>query len=132
MKKIHILSGPAGVGKSTFINDNKSTNDIIISSDVIQKELHGELAPLGNKGDVFEEMFSRLKMAIKSNSDADIYYDATNLGRKRRMNIYNHIKSWIQKGNMKWLLMYYINRMTRLLNKIVNGKVENLYLSLKY
>ena len=98
MRKIHILSGPAGVGKSTFINDNKNINDIIISSDVIQTELHGELAPLGNKGDVFEEMFSRLKMAIKSNSDADIYYDATNLGRKRRMNIYNHIKSWDTKG----------------------------------
>ena len=97
MRKIHILSGPAGVGKSTFINNNKNNTDIVISSDAIQKELHGELSPTGNGSDVFEEMFKRLKTAIQSDSDADVYYDATNLGRKRRMNLYNHIKSWDTK-----------------------------------
>lgn len=140
MSKIHILSGPAGVGKSTFIKNNKHENDIIISSDAVQRELHGELSPNGNGSDVFAEMYNRLETAIKSDSDADIYWDATNLGRKRRLNLYNHIKSWDTKNNYEVVIdvlhkpydqIIQQNNQRHGLERVPESKILEMYRSLQ-
>lgn len=92
MKKIKILAGVAGVGKSTYINKHKKDNDLVLSSDQLRIELYGNLEE-GNKhnGEVFNELNNRLRQAIKT-SDGDIYYDTTAVSRKQRAGLYKQIK----------------------------------------
>ena len=92
MKKIKILAGVAGVGKSTYINQHKKENDIVLSSDQLRIELYGNLEE-GNKynGEVFNELNNRLRQAIKT-GDGDIYYDTTAVSRKQRAGLYKQIK----------------------------------------
>lgn len=92
MKKIKILAGVAGVGKSTYINQHKKDNDLVLSSDQLRIELYGNLEE-GNKhnGEVFNELNNRLRQAIKT-SDGDIYYDTTAVSRKQRAGLYKQIK----------------------------------------
>ena len=92
MKKIKILAGVAGVDKSTYINQHKKENDIVLSSDQLRIELYGNLEE-GNKynGEVFNELNNRLRQAIKT-GDGDIYYDTTAVSRKQRAGLYKQIK----------------------------------------
>ena len=92
MKKIKILAGVAGVGKSTYINQHKKENDLVLSSDQLRIELYGNLEE-GNKynGEVFNELNNRLRQAIKTH-DGDIYYDTTAVSRKQRAGLYKQIK----------------------------------------
>lgn len=91
--KVHILIGPAGVGKSTFIRENAG-EALVLSSDVIREELYGSLSE-GNKHNdkVFTTLLNRLRKAVEQ-GDRDVYVDATNLSRKTRTHYYNQIKSW--------------------------------------
>lgn len=91
--KVHILIGPAGVGKSTFIRENAG-EALVLSSDAIREELYGSLSE-GNKHNdkVFTTLLNRLRQAVEQ-GDKDVYVDATNLSRKTRTHYYNQIKSW--------------------------------------
>ena len=92
MPNIEILIGVAGVGKSTYVKNNKTKSSLVLSSDELRKELFGSLEA-GNTSEankiVFSTMDKRLKDAINSNKYDTIYYDATNLNRKTRSNIFN-------------------------------------------
>ena len=91
--KVHILIGPAGVGKSTFIQENAG-DALVLSSDTIREELYGSLSE-GNKhnNEVFQTLLERLRDAVEQ-GDKDVYFDATNLSRKTRTHYYNQIKAW--------------------------------------
>ena len=80
---LKILVGVAGVGKDTYINNNKTDNDLVLSSDDLRIEMFGNLTE-GNKhnGEVFNEMNKRLNDNL--NKYENIYYNATNLSRKKR------------------------------------------------
>lgn len=93
MRKVYILIGVAGSGKSTFSESLKETS-VILSSDNIREELFGDLthqSPEDHKK-VFELLHSRLKDELK-NGSKDIIYDATNLNRKKRVHLYKEIKA---------------------------------------
>ena len=92
MKKIKILAGVAGVGKSNYVNQHKKDNDLVLSSDQLRIEMYGNLEE-GNKypGEVFTELNNRLRQAIKTH-DGDIYYDTTAVSRKQRAGLYKQIK----------------------------------------
>lgn len=93
MKKIHVLTGVAGVGKSTYIEKHKNDIDIVLSSDELRLELYGSLTE-GNKHnqEVFNELHKRIKNAIET-CEGDIYFDATNISRRNgRMKFYNRYK----------------------------------------
>lgn len=91
--KVHILIGPAGVGKSTFIQENAG-DALVLSSDAIREELYGSLSE-GNKhnNEVFQTLLEHLREAVEQ-GDRDVYFDATNLSRKTRTHYYNQIKQW--------------------------------------
>lgn len=91
MAEIKVMVGVAGSGKSTYIETHVTDKDLVLSSDSIRLELFGSLidgnSPEANKK-TFEVLHERLDEAVKSGKYETIYYDATNLSRKRRMKIY--------------------------------------------
>ena len=100
---IYIVVGVAGSGKSSYIKNNKSKNSLVLSSDEIRKELFDKLSQENNQL-VFETMNKRLIAAVKENSFDEVYYDATNLSRKRRIGLYKNIKSLDKNANVAILL----------------------------
>lgn len=88
---IKIMVGVAGVGKDTYINKNKTNKDLVLSSDDIRLEMFNDLVE-GNKHNnlIFEEMQKRLKENL--NKYENIYYNATNLNRKKRKALYDMYK----------------------------------------
>ena len=87
MATFNMMVGIAGSGKSTFIQENKGENDVVISSDAIRIEKG--YAPNEVK-DVFAIMFKRTCKALETNHN--VWYDATNLNSKRRRNLIKQIK----------------------------------------
>lgn len=92
--KIEILIGVPGVGKSTYIENKKKHNDLVLSSDELRVELGLSLYNQTKEEHniVFSELHSRLNNAIKTKEYDTIYYDATNLSRKQRKHLYEEIK----------------------------------------
>lgn len=88
MPKVYMMIGVPGSGKSTWINQNKKPNDVVVSTDdVIEREAE-------RKGKTYSEVFDSvikyatskmnddLTKAIKNNQD--IIWDQTNIGAKAR------------------------------------------------
>lgn len=88
------MVGAPGTGKSTWIKNNGEKNSKLLSSDNIRMELFGELKQGGDASkEVFYTLHSRLINGICNGKEETIYYDATNLSRKRRRGIYSVIKA---------------------------------------
>ena len=88
------MVGAPGTGKSTWINNNWDSSSKLLASDDIRMELFGELRQgIEPSKEVFYAMHSRLINAVCNGKEETIYYDATNLSRKRRRGIYSVVKS---------------------------------------
>lgn len=92
MENIFIMTvGVPGSGKSTYfkkMEDKK--NWVYISSDDIREELFGSAQDQKHNQEVFQEMRKRSAEAIRQNKN--IYYDATNINRKKRRNFLKDMK----------------------------------------
>ncbi len=85
MNRLKIMVGLPGSGKSTFVNFYKEDDDVVISSDALRVEMFG-FEDQTHNNEVFKEMLSRTKSAGLMNKT--VWYDATNLSRKRRVALY--------------------------------------------
>lgn len=92
------MVGLMGVGKSTWVDKhNRGHNDtgLVLSSDMIRLEkfstLHGSTNKDNNRV-VFNAMEGMLNDFYKSDEYTHAYYDATNLSRRRRSNLYTKAK----------------------------------------
>lgn len=79
---LYMTIGLPGCGKSTLYEQKFSLCEYI-SSDAIRAEVFGDVNDQTHNSEVFQLMFKRTVEALKS--DKEVYYDATNLSRKRRM-----------------------------------------------
>lgn len=84
--KLILLSGVAGVGKSTYIKENLA-DAIILSSDEIGAELG---VTGGNNAKVFQTMYDRARDLMSQKVDT-IVLDATMLTRRRRLGALSQI-----------------------------------------
>lgn len=84
MPIFYMAVGLPSCGKSTHVS---SLDAIHISSDAIREELFNDVNDQSHNGEVFNEMFKRSVAALKN--DKNVYYDATNLSAKRRINLLN-------------------------------------------
>lgn len=92
MTKVFITVGIAGSGKSTWVKERMkdgSKRSIKFSSDEIRNSIEGLM-----HADVFGMMSRGLESCLDSGIFDEIYYDATNINRKRRRGLYRNIKSW--------------------------------------
>lgn len=96
INKVHVLIGTPASGKSTWAkNFCESTDKVWLSSDTIRKELYGSEKIQDNPQKIFSLMFERTCAALSEHRD--VVYDATNLSRKRRIDLIKKIKDKFPK-----------------------------------
>lgn len=88
---LNIMVGIPGCGKTTYVNNNRSVNDIVLSSDLLRMEIYGYETQEHNT-EIFAEMNRRTKEAGIKNQT--VWYDATNLNRKKRQCLYVDMKKY--------------------------------------
>lgn len=91
MRTVHIMVGIPGSGKTTLAIERFGLygDSRYLSSDVIREELE-----TNDNAEVFQRMNHELMFELKSGNSRDIYYDATNVSRRRRRGLYINIKAW--------------------------------------
>ena len=90
MTTFYMLCGLPGSGKSYWAREKAKPYDVIVSSDSIREELYGDASIQEDPNRVFNIMFQRTRAALKTGHT--IFYDATNINAKRRMNLVKSLK----------------------------------------
>ena len=93
MSKLIILMGPAGCGKSTYINKMKSKNDVVVSSDSIRETYFGDINDQTHNKEVFQIFHNKINKAL--NEGKTVYADATNISFASRKAYKKYIKNHI-------------------------------------
>ena len=83
MRKLVMLSGAPGSGKSTYAA-NLPGNVVIVSTDEIRKEMTGEYANWSREKEMWAEFNRRATKALTNNSDVTVVLDATFLNNRNR------------------------------------------------
>ena len=81
MANFYMMVGLPGSGKTTFAH-NIEKGAVVISSDIIRKELWGSEEKQGDNKIVFEELEKRVMENLAA--DKSVVYDATNIKAKKR------------------------------------------------
>lgn len=79
---VNILIGFPASGKTTYAEKLKSDDTVILSSDLIRKELYGDESIQGNPKEVFDILYDRMKVNLKDGKN--IVIDATNICKRDR------------------------------------------------
>jgi predicted kinase len=102
MSKFIMLMGLPASGKSTVAEDlSQQFNAQILSSDQLRKELYGNEGNQDNNQNVFEELNKRANRLLAEG--INVIYDSTNLNRKKRKHLINHVIKADEK------LIFYLN-----------------------
>ncbi|MCR4562764.1 MAG: AAA family ATPase [Bacilli bacterium] len=90
MKKLLLLSGTPGSGKSTWANQYKATHEnvFIVSSDDIRAELFGKPNDFRNEKLVWATYLNRINEYSKKYDEVTVIADATNLQNQYRRMYY--------------------------------------------
>lgn len=104
-KNLTMTIGAAGSGKSTWIEREAAydarydddTSIYVISSDSIRKELYGDESDQAHNAEVFKEVHRRIHAHLNEPGNVKVYYDATNLSRKRRMDFLKTLSEEVEK-----------------------------------
>lgn len=128
---IKILIGVAGAGKSTYA---KNTEGLVLSSDSIREELFGALEQTDNNK-VFTLLKKRLFEAV--GKESVIIYDATNINKKRRSNLYQEVKKKFPETIVECVIylrplqyLYDINDGREEYKKVPAYKIKQMYFTL--
>lgn len=97
MTELYYTIGLPASGKTTFFEDIKrNKNNIIkISSDSLREELYNDVNNQKHNSKIFEVMRRRTLQALKDG--ISVYYDATNLSRKRRIAFLKEVPKEIKR-----------------------------------
>ena len=96
MPKLIYLVGIPGSGKSYYAKtiSKEFSSCVYLSSDELRKEFYGDENCQDNPGFIFDQMLKRTIFALKNGQN--VIYDATNVGRKNRINFLKSIPTNIE------------------------------------
>ena len=87
-----LLVGVPGSGKTTWANKNHKENEVVLSSDLIRKELFNDETNQENNKLVFTTLYNRARRLLKSGKSVII--DATNVTIKDRSRALNNFTNF--------------------------------------
>ena len=90
MSKLIVAVGLPASGKSTYSESLKDENIIVLSSDLIRKEVFGNEKDQEHNEEVFQLMFQKTVSFLRNNTN--VFYDATNIYAKDRIELIKKIK----------------------------------------
>lgn len=91
-KKLFILCGPAGCGKSTWIHKHKAPTDSVVSRDVIRYSILNENDEyFSHENEVYKEFINEIKEAL--NTSEVTFADATHLNATSRTRLLRSLGS---------------------------------------
>ncbi len=94
---LHIMVGPSGAGKSTYIEKNYKPSDVI-SSDAVREQLFGGHEDgQGHSQEELARTWSYVHSLVKARLEHGVFtvLDATNIKRKDRMTVLEHLPKGI-------------------------------------
>lgn len=102
MKKLILLIGIPGSGKTTLAKKLVERGYSVISADAIRQELYGDESEQGEPEKVFSIFFERLDKMMENGSD--VVVDNTNLKAKHRLEITDRAKPFGYEEAQLWFL----------------------------
>lgn len=107
-KTVYIMVGPAGTGKSTWVNEHKKGKDIVISKDTIREQVAGTLEDFytykdekGYKAKV-NKIYQKQISEVYA-QDCDVYIDNLNVRRRIRIEMYKQFVAHGFKVVIVWM-----------------------------
>ena len=102
MKKLIILIGIPGSGKTTLAQKIIEKGFHCLNADKIREELYGDASEQGDKEQVFSIFFERLEIAFQK--ELNVIVDNTNLNPKQRKPILDKARQFGYQNIQLWLL----------------------------
>lgn len=92
LKKVYLMSGVPGSGKSTWIKNQLTENDSWISRDIIRFSLlQDEDNYFSCEDQVFDTFIEHVNAVLESDKIEKVYIDATHLNKKSRQKVLSRI-----------------------------------------
>lgn len=102
MKRIILLVGVPGSGKTTLAAKIAQKGFTIMNADSIRHELYGDASDQGDPQEVFKIFFERMEVHMKDGTDLII--DNTNANPKHRKQILDRAKQFEYNDVQLWLM----------------------------
>lgn len=102
MKRLILLVGIPGSGKTTLSKKLSEKGYTTISADAIRQELYGDEAEQGDPKEVFDVFYERMDKILSSG--ADLVVDNTNLKAQYRQEITERAKPFGYENPQIWVL----------------------------
>jgi len=111
MKRIILLVGIPGAGKSTYVKQLTNTPEVTayINADSVRKQLYGDENIQGNGKEVFDVVYQNFINDLKDHTIQRIIIDNTNISFKTRKNYYQLIKEHYPYEDYKIDLIFFTN-----------------------
>lgn len=98
MKSVFVLVGAPASGKSQWVTQRGVDEYTkVVSTDEYRLEMFGSLTEGNlkeNQSELYAKVHSDIKGFLADEGTRTIYYDATNINRRRRRALYRNIKGW--------------------------------------
>ena len=140
-KRVFLISGPSGVGKSTYINSRIfNYGGIHISRDKVRFEmLNDEDDYFAHENEVFNEWIHQCQEAIDGDIHKDIYIDATHINDRSRAKTINNLHIDYEKVMLICVrfvvpidLAKYRNSLREGRAKVPDSVIESMYKNYSY
>ena len=96
MRKLYLMCGPAGCGKSTYTKVHAQEDDVVISRDAIRFSLLEDGDDYFSKeGIVFIEFVREVAKALTEEETQNVWADATHLTEKSRRKFFSHLDYYL-------------------------------------
>lgn len=105
MKKFVMMIGLPASGKDTYLDEIVKRNEYVVSTDIIRQEIFKDVKDQSHNKEVFEIALNSCIGLLKKENVETVYFNATNINRKKRTAFVRNIKDKI-KGEIHFKAVF--------------------------